>query len=336
MAGVSLPTDGKAAIDPAPARQIDRLSAPLLVAWQLTRDCDLACLHCCTASAPGKRLADELSGAEAMRLAEALLATQVPYVMLCGGEPLLVPHWLDLAERLGAGGVQLKIETNGQKLDPEHLERLARLPIRSIQVSLDADTQETYARQRPGGALEWAHAACRSGRAAGLPREITFAPTRLNIHEAEAVIDRAAALGAFRFNSGSLMRIGTAARLWRKLEPSATQYRQFRALLERRAVSSHTAGLELCYTPFSTMEALLASLHEPPATLLVLPQGWVKVAGPLPHICADLRRHTLRQAWDRYRSAWRDREVLNAVRGAAQLETLHESANDWAPLSTFG
>jgi len=326
--------------EPAPApqleRRIDRLSAPLLVSWQLTRDCDLACLHCCTASAPGKRLTDELSADESMELAQALLGAQVPYVMLCGGEPLLVPHWLELAERLGMGGVQLKIETNGQRLDPRHLERLARLPIRSIQVSLDADTQETYGRQRPGGSLERAHAACRGVRDAGLPLEITFAPTRLNIHEAEAVIDRAVALGAFRFNSGSLMRIGTAARLWQKLEPSAEQYRQFRTLLERKAASPDTAGLELCYTPFSTTEALWESLREPPATLLVLPQGWVKAAGPLPHICADLRRHTLSQAWDRYRSAWRDPELMGAVRRAAELEALQEAANDWAPLSTFG
>jgi MoaA/NifB/PqqE/SkfB family radical SAM enzyme len=59
-------------------------------------------------------------------------------------------------------------------------------------------------------------------------------PTRLNIHEAEAVIDRALSLGAFRFNTGRLMRIGTAARLWGKLEPTAAQYRAFRGALSRR------------------------------------------------------------------------------------------------------
>lgn len=319
-----------------PARQIDRLGAPLLVSWQLTRDCDLACLHCCTASAPGKRLPDELSSGEAIRLADDILAAQVPYVMLCGGEPLVVAHWLDLAERLGAGGVQLKIETNGQRLDPTHIERLARLPIRSVQVSLDADTQETYARQRPGGSLARVHAACRWVREAGLPLEVTFAPTRLNIHEAEAVIERAAALGAFRLNTGRLMRIGTAARLWQRLEPLPEQYERFCALLGQRAATSRLAGLELCYTPFSTTEGLLASLREPPATLLVLPQGWVKVAAALPHICADLRRQTLLQAWEEYRAAWRDQTVVSAAQQAAEREMLHSSANDWISPRRFG
>lgn len=336
MPGISSPFPPPKSLADPPARLIDRLSAPLLVSWQLTRDCDLACLHCCTASAPGKRLADELSASEAMRLAEDLLGTGVPYVMLCGGEPLVVAHWLDLAERLGAGGVQLKIETNGQRLDPTHLERLARLPVRSIQVSLDADTQETYARQRPGGSLARVHAACRWVREAGLPLEVTFAPTRLNIDEAEAVIDRAAALGAFRFNTGRLMHIGTAARLWQRLEPLQEQYEGFQALLERRAPSSRLAGLELCYTPFSTAEGLLAALREPPATLLVLPQGWVKVAAALPHICADLRSRTLLEAWDSYRAAWRDEAVVSAAHRAAEQEMLHSAANDWIPPRRFG
>ena len=319
-----------------PAHQIDRLSAPLLISWQLTRDCDLACLHCCTGSAPGKRLADELSADEALHLADEILRSEVPYVMLCGGEPLLVPHWLRLAERLGTGGTHLKIETNGQRLDPTHIERLAGLPVRSIQISLDADTQETYAKQRPGGSLARAHAACRAVREAGLPLEITFAPTRLNIHEAEAVIERAAMLGAFRFNTGALMRIGTAARLWRRLEPSPEQYEEFRALLERLLASRSFEDLELCFDPFTTAEGLRQSLHEPPATLLVLPQGWVKVAGALPQVCADLRRHTLAEAWNRYRLAWRDPTLTDAVQAAVQHEALHASANDWTPGLNFG
>ena len=67
---------------------IDALGAPLFVSWQLTRDCDLACLHCCTDSAPGKHLPDELTPVEALRVAGEIIDAEVPYVMLCGGEPL--------------------------------------------------------------------------------------------------------------------------------------------------------------------------------------------------------------------------------------------------------
>src|SRR4051794_23991340 len=163
------------------ALSLATLRAPLLVSWQLTRDCDLCCLHCCTDSAPGKRMANELDAGEAMKLVADIVRSEVPYVMLCGGEPLVVPHFLAIAEALGDAGVQLKIETNGQRFDAGIAARLARLPIRSLQISLDGDTELTYGRQRPGGSLAKAHAACGAARAAGLPLEVTFAPTQINI-----------------------------------------------------------------------------------------------------------------------------------------------------------
>jgi MoaA/NifB/PqqE/SkfB family radical SAM enzyme len=315
-------------------RRIETLRGPLFVSWQLTRDCDLACLHCCTDSAPGKRLADELSADEAMRLAAEIARSEVPYVMLCGGEPLVVPHFFSVAEALGAAGVQLKIETNGQRFDAAVARRLARLPVRSIQVSLDGDSQDVYARQRPGGVLARAHDACRAARDAGLPLEITFAPTRINIHEAGAVIRRARALGAFRFNTGQLMQVGTAARLWGRLEPSIAQYEAFRTLL---ASETGVGGeMEFCYSPFTLGEALRASLEEPPATLLVLPNGWVKVAAVLPQICAELRGGTIEAAWKAYCRAWRDESVIAAVHRALESGKEHADANRWRRLGVSG
>ena len=161
-----------------------------------------------------------------------------------------------------------------------------------------------------------------------MPLEVTFAPSRINIHEAPLVIERARSLGAFRFNTGRLMRIGTAARLWDKLEPTDAQYRDFRETL-RRMGESLQGELELCHVPFDIEEGLRASLETPPATLLVLPNGWVKVAAALPHICSDLRRDSLAQAWEAYRNAWRSDTVVAAARDATGDGTRHAQANTW-------
>ena len=312
--------------------RIDTLRAPLFISWQLTRDCDLTCVHCCTDSAPGKRLADELTADEAIALAADIVRSDVPYVMLCGGEPLTVPHFFAVAETLGDGGTMLKIETNAQTLDEAAVRRLARLPIRSIQVSLDGDTQDVYARQRPGASLARAHDACRMIREAGLPLEITFAPTRHNIHQAEAVIARAQALGAFRFNTGQLMRIGRAARLWNKLEPSPQAYATFREMLDRQ---SHRVDdtIEICHLPFTVEDGLRHSLDTPPATMLVLPNGWVKVVAAIGTICGDLRRMTVTEAWNSYRAAWRTETVTAAIDRAIAAAAGHADANTWTPIS---
>jgi MoaA/NifB/PqqE/SkfB family radical SAM enzyme len=328
-----LPRSGfSAKASPVRQNRIDTLRAPLFVSWQLTRDCDLCCLHCCTDSAPGKRMHAELDADEAMAVADEIIRNEVPYVMLCGGEPLVVPHFLALAERLGGAGVRLKIETNGQRFDAATAMRLARLPIRSVQISLDGDTEDVYQAQRPGGSLAKAHAACRAVRDAGMPLEVTFAPTRLNIHQLRQVIERARALGAFRLNTGRLMRIGTAARLWDRLQPDAAQYRAFVRMLEEHAAFLE-GQMELCYVPFSMAEGLQASLKEPPATLLLLPNGWVKVAAALPHICADLRRTSLQQAWKAYCDAWQDDALVADVRGALRDESRHAEANRWRLMS---
>ncbi len=330
--------DGGTSLERHPAqrtRQIDALAAPIFVSWQLTRDCDLACIHCCTESAPGKSMQGEFSREEALAFADELIAADVPYVMLCGGEPMVVPYFLELAERLGEAGVQLKIETNGQRFGPEAAERFAKLPIRSVQISLDADTEEVYARQRPGASLAKVHAACRAVRDAGLPLEVTFAPTRVNIEELPAAIARARALGAFRFNSGALMRIGNAAKNWRKLTPSDAQYARFRATLDREAARSRGDGegaMELCYLPFRMEEGLQQLLYEPPATLLVLPNGWVKAAAALPYVVAELRHCSLSEAWHNYCRAWQSPLLVDALHRAIADEAEHAAANSWQEL----
>lgn len=311
--------------------KIDDYGAPLMITWQLTRDCDLACVHCCTDSAPGRSLPGELTSAEAGTLVSQIISLSIPYVMLCGGEPTRVPHFLEVAETLGKAGVWLKIETNGQTLSEETSKRLAALPIRSIQISIDAASQAAYAKVRPGASLEKAVAACREVRRHGMPLEITFAPTRGNIAEFPAVAALALELGAFRLNTGRLMRLGTAAKLWDRVEPSAAQYREFRAILE--GLETDLAGrLELCFRPWTLKESMLDGMKEPAGTLLILPDGKVKVAGGLPYTCADLKKQTLAQAWDAYRHAWRKREVTDLLNEITENEQLFAGANDWRPL----
>ena len=310
------------------ALKIGSYGAPMMVTWQLTRDCNLACLHCCTDSAPGKALPGELDRRQALDLAQQIVDAQIPYVMLVGGEPTLQPWFNEVATKLGEGGVFLKIETNGQSFDPEPLRGL---PIRSVQISIDGATAETYRKMRPGGELDKATATCAVVRHAGMPLEITFAPTKLNIHEAEDVIALSARLGAFRFNTGRLMRVGTAAKLWDRLAPSPEQYEKFYRLLCRK--EAELAGrMELCFRPFSLSEELGERKAEPSGTLLVLPDGRVKVSAALPYVCADLKRHPLAEAWRRYLAAWSHPKVAEALSAAATDEAAQARANAWEDL----
>ena len=306
--------------------RIEAFGAPTMVTWQLTRDCDLACLHCCTDSAPGKALPNELNREQALALAKQIADAGVPYAMIVGGEPTLVPHFAEVCQVLSDNGVLLKIETNGQNFNVNELNGMG---IRSIQISLDGSTESTYAKQRVNGSLEKAVRSCRAVVEAGLPLEVTFAPTKLNIAEAESVIDLAVQLKAFRFNTGKLMRLGTAARLWDRLEPTIGQYETFLRMLR-----SKKAPIELCFEPFSLEEELSTRRLEPAGTLLILPDGRVKVAAPLPFTCADLKSHTFLESWELYKKAWGNPRVLDALAALAADPSLSARANEWTELET--
>ena len=69
-------------------------SAPRVVAWEVTRSCNLACAHC-RASALHGPYEGELSTAECLELVGRIAATGKPILILTGGEPLLRPDIFD-------------------------------------------------------------------------------------------------------------------------------------------------------------------------------------------------------------------------------------------------
>src|SRR5947209_12230385 len=52
----------------------------LFRSWQITNECNLACLHCIEESGPGKAFPDELDREAALHVIDQLIAHQVPYL----------------------------------------------------------------------------------------------------------------------------------------------------------------------------------------------------------------------------------------------------------------
>src|ERR1700752_4953970 len=110
-----------------PGRTVDDYAAPLFLAWQLTNRCTARCLACCEESGPDKAWRDELTRDEALDLATAICEAGIPYVAFGGGEPLGVAHSWDVFDTLAAGGVSIKLETDGSRIDDSAADRIARL-----------------------------------------------------------------------------------------------------------------------------------------------------------------------------------------------------------------
>jgi MoaA/NifB/PqqE/SkfB family radical SAM enzyme len=311
----------------APGAESEALAAPLYVAWQLTNECNLACLHCIEESGPGKAFADELSREQIFHILDQLAASEVPYLSLSGGEPMLHPLFFDLVEHVCASAGQLKIETNAHTLDAQSATRLRQFGVKAVQVSLDGASRETFNRMRVRGDFDRTVAGIEALRAAEVPVEINFSPTRFNIEEIGAAVDLAYALGAYSFYTGRTMYTGNAVKTWRLLAPSAEQYQRFFAELHAKS-AEYRGRMRVYFHEMGLLEELRYRWRHPAALLIVLPNGLVKLINALPFICGDLRRDSLEQVWSNFQRAWRDPRVGEFIEALShdprKTATLHQ------------
>ena len=124
-------------------RAVGEYGAPLFLAWQLTNRCTARCLACCEESGPDRAWRDELNRDEALGLAQRTVDAGIPYVAFGGGEPLGVAHCWEVFERLAAGGVALKLETDGSRIDAAAADRIAALAVDCVQISVDGASAAT-------------------------------------------------------------------------------------------------------------------------------------------------------------------------------------------------
>jgi len=108
---------------------------PLVVAWEMTLACNLRCRHC--GSSAGRPRRQELNLDESLGICAQFPELLVQRVVFSGGEPLLNPNWVKIAERLGSLGIQTEMITNGINLNPTVVAQIRDTGIRSIGVSLD-------------------------------------------------------------------------------------------------------------------------------------------------------------------------------------------------------
>jgi MoaA/NifB/PqqE/SkfB family radical SAM enzyme len=309
-------------------RSIDEYRAPLFLAWQITNRCRARCVTCCEDSGPDKAWPDELGRDEAVTLARRIVALGIPYVAFGGGEPLGVPFCWDVFELLTQGGVALKLETDGSRIDEAAADRIAALGIACVQISVDGATPQTHARVRPGSSFAAAIAAIERLVARRVAPQLVFVPNRLNVHEIEAALGLAQRLGCSAFVTGPMMRIGRAAAQWDALSLTEPAWEEAAARLRACA----HASIALSIYPWDIVTEIERRLEQPQAMLLVVPNGKVKLLNALPFSPADLRRDTLEQAWHAYRSAWRTPEVRAFVEACRAEPQLLRHANETWPV----
>lgn len=212
------------------------MPVPRLIAWELTRRCNLRCAHC-RASA-GEGMFDELTFDEAKRVVDDIASFAQPILILTGGEPLLCPYVWDLIAYAREKGLKSVLGTNGTLVDASVAARMKAAGVPRISVSIDFPTAAQHdAFRGVKGAFAAAVAGIRAARAAGVEVQVNTTVTRLNRHLLEEIHALAVSLDVQALHPFLLVPTGRGADL-ADVEMSAAEYEEtLRWVCERQKTS---------------------------------------------------------------------------------------------------
>ena len=159
-----------------------------VVVWNLTRSCNLRCVHCYADSEP-KAYSGELSLEECKRVVDDLAAFGVPAVLLSGGEPLARPDFFEIARYAASRGLRLTLSTNGTLLRRATAFGLRQVGFSYVGISLDGIGAAHDAFRGRAGAFEAAVQAFRNCQAVGQKSGLRLTLTRHTIENLDAILD---------------------------------------------------------------------------------------------------------------------------------------------------
>jgi len=188
---------------------------PHVVAWNLTRRCNLACAHCYIAAGSWHAAADELTTAECHRIADQILEINpAPLFILSGGEPLVRTDLEEIAAHASSRGATVVVGTNGTGLTTERIRSLKAAGVTGVAVSIDSLDARYHDRFRHGGgALDETMAAIDRLGVERLDFIVQTTVTSANRAELPAIAEWAASKGAVSFNLYFLVPTGRAERM---------------------------------------------------------------------------------------------------------------------------
>ena len=159
-----------------------------IVVWNITRACNLKCVHCYNDSGASKA-SNELSTDQAKVVLDDLAQFGVPSVLFSGGEPLMRSDLFELIGYAGQRGLRTVISTNGTLITADVAKNINQQEVSYVGVSLDGIGQVNDAFRGVPGAFEKAVQGIRRCRDADVRVGLRLTLTSRNVQDLERLFD---------------------------------------------------------------------------------------------------------------------------------------------------
>jgi len=322
--------------------RLDYAKRPMLVFWETTRACLLACAHC-RASATAAALPGELSSAEGKELIDQVAGFSRPYpiLVLTGGDCLLREDIFELVDYAKGLGIPVALSPSVTPiLDPAMVQKIVDSGVKAVSISLDGASAKTHEGVRGiAGHFEKTVEAIRALTSAGMTVQINTTVMRANVGELAEIAQIVSDTGAHIWEVFFLVQVGrgevTEAVSAEEHEDicnflfDASQYgfivRTVEAPFFRRIVNRRIAGgpapetnlyrtlntqlVDLMGAPTSRLRAHTTATRDGKGIVFIAYDGEVYPAGFLPYGLGNIRSKSLA-------TIYRDNPLLVQIRAA--------------------
>jgi len=191
---------------------------PRWIAWEITRRCNLRCIHCRSSSEQEVKDHTDFSTEEAFRILDDISGYAKPVIVLSGGEPLLRKDAFDIARYGTDKGLRMCLATNGTLVTDDTCEKIKTSGIKIVSLSLDGSEESVHDDFRnQKGAFEGCIRAARLFKKHGVEFIINSSFTKRNQEEIQKVYKLAKELGATAWYMFMIVPTGRGEEIMKEL-----------------------------------------------------------------------------------------------------------------------
>lgn len=189
--------------------------APFTIAWEVTRACAYACVHC-RADAQHKRDPNELGTEEALGLIDRLSEFGSPILVFTGGDPMMRRDLFELIAYANAKGLRCSLTPTATALPTEaRLQKAREAGVRRLALSLDAPSPEVHdAFRQVAGSWERTMRILKNAQAAGLSAQVNTTVSKHNLALLPDMVPFIEEVGAVQWSVFFLVPTGRAQVPW--------------------------------------------------------------------------------------------------------------------------
>lgn len=159
-----------------------------IVVWNITRTCNLRCVHCYSDSY-AQKYPGELTGEQARKVIDDVAGFRVPALLFSGGEPLVRPDLFDLMRYARSKELRLTLSTNGTLIDKPTAKTLHEIGLSYVGISLDGIGETNDLFRGVKGAFDAAVRAMRNCREVGQKVGLRLTLTKRNCMDLHKIFD---------------------------------------------------------------------------------------------------------------------------------------------------